>query len=309
MGGIGMQDIIVIGAGPAGLTAAIYALRAGYQVLVLEQAVYGGQVANTPTVENYPAIEKISGYEFANNLYEQAKSLGAEIKFSSVESVDFSKEEKVVNTPKESYSARVVIIANGAKRRLLGCKGEDTFSGKGVSYCATCDGAFYRGKDVAIVGGGNTALEDALFLSNNCKTVHLIHRRDSFRGNRILADSVKARENIVLHYDSEVVEIKGETVVNAITIRNNKTNEESELIVSGVFVAVGLEPDNQIFAPYLKLDEAGYLVAKEDCVTNVPGVYAAGDTRTKSLRQIVTAAGDGAVAAFEAANYLNLDNM
>ena len=301
-----MQDIIIIGAGPAGLTAAIYAIRAGYRVLVLEQSIYGGQVANTPTVENYPAIAKISGYEFANNIYEQAKALGAQIVFAQVQRVDFSQPEKQVYTKDgQCHTAKAVIVANGAKRRLLGCKGEDTFTGRGVSYCATCDGAFYREKQVAIVGGGNTALEDALFLSNLCSKVHLIHRRDSFRASKILVEALQGRSNIQIHYNSVVTEIFGEGQVQGVTLSNTQTQQEEQLAVAGVFVAIGLEPDNAVFAPYLQLDEAGYLVAGEDCKTAVDGVFVAGDTRTKQLRQIVTAAGDGAVAAFEAANYLN----
>ena len=300
-----MKDVLIIGAGPAGLTAAIYALRSGLDVLVFEQLVYGGQVANTPEVENYPAVKKITGFDFAMNLYEQAAELGAEICMEQVTQVQLTGEVKTVFTTGGAYEGRTVIIANGAKRRKLGCDGEERLQGKGVSYCATCDGAFFKGKDVAIVGGGNTALEDALFLSNNCRKVYLVHRRDTFRGSKILSDAVKARENIEILYDSVPQAILGEQKVEAVRIRNKKEDSLRDYPVSAVFVAVGLEPENQMFASALDLDEAGYFIADETCATKIPGVYVAGDSRKKLLRQIVTAAADGAVAAFQAANYLN----
>ena len=207
----------------------------------------------------------------------------------------------MVTTARGSYEAKTVILANGVKRRQLGCPGEERLAGRGVSYCATCDGAFFAGKVTAIVGGGNTALEDALFLSNHCSAVHLIHRRDSFRGSAILAQAVQKRENIVLHYDTVVEEIRGEDRVSGLALKNVRTGEETSLSVDGVFVAVGLMPDNGPFAGQVELDEAGYIKAGEDCRTSLPGVYAAGDTRTKAVRQIVTAAADGAVAALGAA--------
>lgn len=300
-----MYDIVIIGGGPAGLTAALYAKRYGMDILVLESAIYGGQVTNTPEVENYPGIKSIAGADFAFQLYEQIVNLGVEIRLEGVEQVDFTGPVKVIKTIKDTYEARTVIIANGAKRRKLLCVGEAELTGKGVSYCATCDGAFFRGKDVAIVGGGNTALEDALFLANNCRTVHLIHRRDAFRGNKILSDAVVARENIHIHYDSVVDEIYGHAKVEGIVLRNVKNDQTQNLPLAGVFVAVGLEPDNKLLAGQVELDRAGYIVAGEDCKTSLAGVYAAGDTRTKELRQIITAAADGAVAAFEASNLIN----
>ncbi len=300
-----MYDIVIIGGGPAGLTAALYAKRYGMDILVLESAIYGGQVTNTPEVENYPGIKSIAGADFAFQLYEQIVNLGVEIRLEGVEQVDFTGPVKVIKTIKDTYEARTVIIANGAKRRKLLCVGEAELTGKGVSYCATCDGAFFKGKDVAIVGGGNTALEDALFLANNCRTVHLIHRRDAFRGNKILSDAVVARENIHIHYDSVVDEIYGHAKVEGIVLRNVKNDQTQDLPLAGVFVAVGLEPDNKLLAGQVELDRAGYIVAGEDCKTSLAGVYAAGDTRTKELRQIITAAADGAVAAFEASNLIN----
>lgn len=298
-----MYDIIIIGAGPAGLSAAIYAIRAGHTVAVFEELIYGGQVANTPEVENYPAIEKISGVEFATNLYNHAVNLGAEIMFDKVTSAKLIGDVKAIIAGEKTYEAKTVIIANGAKRRKLGCEGEEKLSGRGVSYCATCDGAFYKAKDVLIVGGGNTALEDALFLANNCTMVHLVHRRDSFRGNKILADAVIANDKITIHYNTVPEKIYGTKTVEGVIIKNVETDITEDIAVSGVFVAVGLEPDNAVFADELELQD-GYIKADETCETNIAGVFAAGDTRTKKLRQIVTAASDGANAAVEASSYI-----
>ncbi len=298
-------DIVIIGGGPAGLTAALYARRAGLSPIVLEQTVYGGQVANTPEVENYPGIQSISGVDLAMALYDQVAALGVEVRLEAPTGFRLGGSTKEILTAKGSYEAGAVIIANGAKRRKLGCPGEDRLAGRGVSYCATCDGAFFRGQEVAIVGGGNTALEDALFLAGNCSAVHLIHRRDAFRGSQILAEAVQKRENILLHYNAVVEEILGEDRVSGVRLRDTVTGEEELLPVAGAFVAIGLVPDNAAFAGQLAMDEAGYLVAGEDCRTSLPGVFAAGDTRTKEVRQIVTAAADGAVAAVHAASYLS----
>lgn len=300
-----MVDILIIGAGPAGLTAAIYAQRAGLKTLVLEKMFYGGQIAITNEIENYPAINKITGPEFSNNIYNHAMEQGTEIRFEEVISVDFSGEIKKVTTIKETYEAKCVIIANGVERRKLGVEGEESHIGKGVSYCATCDGSFFRGKDVAVVGGGNTALEDALFLSNACRKVYLIHRRDSFRAEKALVRSILNKENVEILYDTVVTKIAGDPLVSTASLENKKTGVTSELAVSGVFVAIGLEPKNEIFKGILNLDDGGYIVADEHCATNVKGVYVAGDTRMKKYRQIITAAADGAVAALEAANLIN----
>ncbi len=301
-------DVLIIGAGPAGLTAAIYVQRAGYRSVVLEEYIYGGQMANTPEVENYPAVGKISGAELGMNLYNQAVEQGASVEFDGVMSAELTGTVKSVITQSgKVYTAKAVIIANGAKRRKLGIDGEERFAGHGVSYCATCDGGFFKGKTTVVVGGGNTAVEDALYLSNVCTHVHLIHRRDSFRAGKVLVDTLEQRKNITIHYNTVPVEIlpdESGKVVGSLSVRNVKTNEESAIPAQGVFVAIGLDPDNRAFASQLVLDKAGYIVAGEDTKTNLPGVYAAGDTRTKSLRQIITAAGDGAIAAFEAGNYL-----
>ena len=300
---IDMIDLIILGAGTAGLSAAIYGIRAGLSVLVVEKAFHGGQIVNTPDVENYPGIPKISGYEFVENLYRQVTELGVKIVYEQVKGLDLRPAVKTVSTSKHEYQARTVIIANGAEHRHLGCPGEEQFAGKGVSYCATCDGAFYQGQDVCVVGGGNTALEDALYLANTANKVYLVHRSREFRANRLTVEAVKARRNIEIIYDSTVEEITGRDFVEAVEIQNRSRFNRQKLAVSGVFVAIGLEPKNQQFSSMLRLDGAGYIVAGEDCKTNISGVYVAGDTRTKKVRQLVTAAADGAVAATEAAQY------
>lgn len=295
-----MTDVLVIGAGPAGLTAAIYLRRAGWTVTVLDKLFYGGQVAVTPEVENYPGVLKIAGPDLSENMYRQAAELGADIRFEDVKKVSLDGEVKRVVTSSGTYEGRAVILANGAKRRKLGCPGEEEFTGKGVSYCAACDGAFFRDKDVAIVGGGNTALEDALYLANTCRHVTLIHRRDAFRGEKKLVQAVLRHQNIQAVYSSAVVSVQGEQSVAGVEVKNLPTGEVRLLPVSALFVAIGYEPQNQLFSPPVRLDEQGYILAGEDCLTNVPGVFAAGDSRVKLLRQIVTATADGAVAAYQA---------
>ena len=303
-----MTDIAIIGAGCAGLTSAIYAIRAGLSVKVFEKYIYGGQIAVSSDIQNYPSIEKIAGPELATNLYNHALNLGADIRFEEIVGVELSGKVKKVITNEGEYSARSVIIANGVARRKLGCQGEDEFYGRGVSYCATCDGALYKNKNVAIIGGGNTALEDALYLSNICSAVYLIHRRDTFRGSKILADSVIQRNNIKIVYNATVERIDGDKTVNKLYVKDKITSQTCGLDVSAVFVAIGLAPDNDIFKA-VGLDSDGYIKAGEDCTTSLPGVFVAGDTRTKLLRQIITAEADGAVAAFQASNYLNTHSI
>lgn len=303
-----LKDVIIIGAGPAGLTAALYASRFGFSVLVFEKNVYGGQIAITNEIENYPAVEKISGAEFSMKIYNQVVKQNVEILFEEVKHVDFCGDAKKVITDFGQYEAKTVIIANGVKRRKLGCKGEKEFSGRGVSYCATCDGAFFKNKNVAIVGAGNTAFEDALFLANLCKNVTILIRRDKVRGEKALFESVKSRNNINLCYNTVVTEIGGQgKSVSFVKAFNKISKKEEKLDVSGVFIAIGLEPDNAMFSSFIKLDkEGGYILADERCLTNVPGVFVAGDTRKKDLRQIITAASDGAVAASNVSKYLNV---
>lgn len=299
-----MLDSIIIGAGPAGLTAAIYALRYGLKVIVFDKGFYGGQVANTTEVANYPALPNISGMEFSTNIYQQAIDLGADIRFESIDSVSFNNKIKSVTTNNGTYEAKTVIIANGAKRRLLECEGEKEFTGKGVSYCATCDGAFFKNKDVAIVGGGNTALEDCLFLSNICNKVYLIHRRDKFSGDKLLVNSIKSKSNIQILYNCAVQKINGDKTVSSIKVKHLQDNSVQVLDLSGIFIAIGYVPDNFIFKG-IEVDKVGYIISDENCKTNIEGIYVAGDSRTKILRQIITAAADGAVAAFQASNYIN----
>lgn len=293
-----MTDLIILGAGTAGLSAAIYAVRAGLSLRLLETSLPGGQILNSPDVDNYPGIPSISGFDFVQNLTAHAAGLGVEPEFTAVSRADLAGNVKRIRTGREVLESRAVILATGASHRSLGCPGEAEFRGKGVSYCATCDGAFFRVKDVAVVGGGNTALEDALFLANLCRRVYLIHRREEFRAQQAAVNAVRSRENIQLVLGEQVERISGDRLVSAVTLKSGR-----ELPVSGVFIAVGLAPNTALFEGQLDLDN-GYIRAGEDCHTSLPGVFAAGDVRTKPLRQLITAAADGAVAAVEAGKYL-----
>lgn len=296
-----MYDMIIIGGGTAGLSAAIYGIRAGKKVLVLEGKAYGGQIVNTPEVENYPGIKKMSGFEFATSLYEQAKELGAQIRMEKALSVEG---KFTVTTSKAVYEGKTVILATGAKNRRLGLPGEKELTGAGISYCATCDGMFYRDKAVAVNGGGSTALEDAVFLSNYCKEVYLIHRRDAFRGEQKLAEALQEKENVTFILNTVITELVGEGQLTGVRIKN-QNGEEQLLMVEGLFVAIGQEPETAIAGELVELDEKGYIRAGEDCKTGVEGIFAAGDCRTKAVRQLATAAADGAVAALMAAEYLS----
>ncbi len=316
-----MYDIIIVGAGTAGLSAAIYATRAGKRVLVLEEKNYGGQIVNTPEIENYPGIAKISGFEFATNLYKQAISLGAEIRMEKVNRIENSKRQeydfdgvgmvpcgepidvKVVRTDEDNYCCSALILATGAKNRPLGVEGEQQLIGAGISYCATCDGMFFKGKNVAVVGGGNTALEDANFLSNYCNKVYVIHRRDEFRGEERLATRIRQKDNVELIMNSKVIALKGEGQLQGVVLENTIDKATSELNIDGLFVAIGQMPDNERYSNLVELDNLGYIVAGEDCKTSEPGIFAAGDCRTKTVRQLTTAAADGAVAALAACEF------
>ncbi|MBR1821786.1 MAG: FAD-dependent oxidoreductase [Clostridia bacterium] len=300
-----MHDIIVVGAGPAGMTAAIYARRAGKSVLVLEALSYGGQIINTPDIENYPVEAHISGFDFSTKVYEQAKGLGAEFVFEKAVEVKDEGGVKTVVTTKNSYEAKAVILATGSENRKLGVEDEDKLVGRGVSYCATCDGNFYRNKVVAVVGGGNTALEDALYLADIARKVYLIHRRDSFRGDDTNAARLQARENVEFVYNSNVTRLIAEKRLKAIEVINKLDGSVRAIEVNGLFVAVGRVPENQNFASLIQLDDAGYARAGEDCHTQTAGVFVAGDNRAKALRQLVTATADGAMAATEAVKYVN----
>lgn len=300
-----MYDIVIIGAGPAGLSAAIYGQRAGKETLLIDAKGFGGQIINTPDVENYPGIKKVSGLELATNLYEQATELGAEIVYEKAVGIEDAGQYKKVKTESAVYETKSVIISTGAKNRPMGLEQEEKYTGAGVSYCATCDGAFFRGRDVAVIGGGNTALEDAEVLSGIADKVYLVHRRDQFRGEEANVKRLREKENVEFVLDSVPVELVGDTMISGLKVKNVKTEETITLLVQGVFVAIGQMPDNQDFADVAKLDDKGYVTAGEDCLTGTPGIFTAGDCRTKKVRQLATAAADGAVAALAAVEYIN----
>ena len=299
-----MYDIGIIGGGTAGLTAAIYGQRAGKKTIVFEGTNFGGQIASSPEVENYPGIAKISGAELSMKLMEQAVNLGAETVMEQVTGVRDSNGMKVIETAGTGYACKSLILAAGVTHRHLGLEREEQLVGSGVSYCATCDGMFFRGRDVAVIGGGNTALQDAAFLANYCNKVYLVHRRDEFRGEAGLVEMLRKRENVEFVLSAVPKAIVGEHMVEGLILTNQKTKEDFQLDVNGIFVAIGHAPKNELFAELVELDEAGFIKAGEDCLTKTPGVFAAGDCRTKEVRQLTTAAADGAVAALAAVKYL-----
>ena len=300
-----IYDVLIIGSGPAGMTAAIYGKRAGLSVAVLEgNYINGGQILNTYEVDNYPGLPGISGLDLADKFKEHAASHGAEFLRGKAERVTLEGNIKVVHTRKEDFRCRTLVITSGAVHRKLGVPGEETLNGMGVSYCATCDGAFYKDRTAVVVGGGNVAAEDAVFLSGLCERVYLVHRRDALRADQTLQEKIFACENIEMVWDSVPLEILGQDEVTGLKIRNIKTNEERELTADGVFIAVGIVPNTTLVKDQLKLDENGYICAGEEGVTSAPGVFAAGDIRTKALRQIVTAVSDGANAVASAQKYL-----
>lgn len=291
-----MYDIIIIGAGPAGMTAAIYAARANKKVLVLEALSYGGEILNTLKIENYPVEENISGFDFATKLYNQVIKLGVEVKLEKVLSIN---ENKEVKTNENTYISKSIIIATGLNNRKLNLSLEEELIGKGISYCATCDGAFFKGKDVAVVGGGNTALEDALYLSDICNKVYLIHRRNEFRADSITIDKVLNKDNIIVMYDSIITKINGSNYLESIEVNNEL------LKVDGLFIAIGKIPNLDYLNGLIETNEDGYIKSNELCHTNIDGIFVAGDIREKTLRQLVTATSDGAIAATEAIKYIN----
>ena len=299
-----MYDIGIIGGGTAGMTAAIYGQRAGKRTVIIEAMNYGGQITSSPNVENYPGIASVSGAEFSMNLLDQAMKLGAETELEQVTGIREEDGIKVIETEGKEYPCRTVIIATGVTHRHLGLEKEDKLVGAGVSYCATCDGAFFKGRDVAVIGGGNTALQDAEFLSNYCNKVYLVHRRDEFRGEAGLVEPLKRKENVEFVLSATVKELVGEHVVEGLVLNNKKTGEDFQISVSGVFAGIGQVPENQAFAGLVRLDESGFVEASEDCVTSCEGIFAAGDCRTKEVRQLTTAAADGAVAALAACRYI-----
>lgn len=301
-----IYDVIILGSGPAGLSAAVYAQRARLNTLIIEEKpMSGGQILDTYEVDNYPGLPGISGFELGQKFRTHADQLGAEFVNEQVQELKDLGEKKLVVTEKSSYETRTLILATGARHRKLNVPGEKELAGVGVSYCATCDGAFFRGKAVAVVGGGDVALEDALFLARGCEKVYLIHRREEFRGARILQERVRESDNIELVLNSNVIEILGEQMVTSVLVHNHVKNERHELQVQGVFIAVGISPNVAAADGLVEQDQQGYIKAGEDAVTSVPGIFAAGDVRTKQLRQVITAASDGANAVISAERYLS----
>lgn len=298
-----MKDMIIVGAGTAGLSAAIYAQRSGLKALVLEGNAYGGQIVNTPDIENYPGIAHISGFDFATNLYQQALDLGAKVQYEKVVEVIDDGKIKTVKTTKNEYQTKALILATGLVRRHIGLPNEDRFMGKGVSYCATCDGAFFKNKVVAVNGGGNVALEDAQYLADLCEKVYVIHRRDAFRAEQAEINRILEKKNIECVYDSTVTKLNGNDHLESIEVRDKEGNTR-QLDVAALFVAIGQIPLNEAFKNIVDLDESGYIKADELGYTNHPGIFAAGDCRVKGLRQLATAASDGANAATSAYHYL-----
>ena len=301
-----MADIIIVGAGPAGLSAAIYARRAGMDTVLYEGEMYGGQIINTPEIENYPAIAKISGFDFAQDLYNQAINLGAVLEFDRVTAIsktDAGFEAALASGAKNT--AKAVILAVGASNRHLGIEREDILLGKGISYCATCDGAFYKGKTVAVNGGGNTAVEDAIYLAGIASKVYLIHRRNEFRADEVLVEAAKKLPNLEIVTPYVVDELKGEPKLSGLELSSREDGSKKTIDVDGLFVAIGQEPKTADFKDLVTLS-GGYIEAGEDCHTNVKGIFAAGDGRTKKVRQLTTACADGAVAALAAVDYIKL---
>ena len=302
-----MYDIVIIGAGPAGMTAALYGLRAGKSAVLLECNSFGGQIVYSPRVENFPSLMQISGNELASNMLDQVTALGADVEFAKAVAIeDHGSYKKVLCEDGESFEGKTVIIATGVKHRKLGLEGEDELVGSGISYCAVCDGAFFKAKDVAVVGGGDTALQDAVYLSAYCSKVYLIHRRDTFRGEAKLVEKISAIENIETVLDSNITALNTENgLLTSVVATNKNTDENREISVAGLFVAIGQVPENAPFEGFAKLNEAGYFDSGENSLTKTNGIFVAGDCRAKDVRQLTTAVGDGAVAGLAACSYID----
>lgn len=302
-----MYDLIIIGSGPAGLSAAIYGSRAGLDLLVLEEKpMSGGQVLNTYEVDNYLGLPGINGFDMGMKFREHVDGMGVPCRTAAVTAiVDHGQSKAVETADGTTYEARTLILATGAEHAALNVPGETEYRGKGVSYCATCDGAFFRGRDVAVVGGGDVAAEDAIYLSRMCRKVWLIHRRDSLRAAKSLQKKLAACENVEILWNRTLSAVCGSDLVEKVRLQSVTDQTEEELIVEGVFIAVGMHPNTEIFRDIIPCDQRGYVLAGEDCATKVPGIFAAGDVRTKQVRQIITAAADGACAVASAEQYLN----
>ena len=298
------DDIIIIGSGAAGLTAAVYAQRAGKSVRVFEKDTFGGQINFAPNVENFPSIKRISGSELASNLLEQALELGASVEFANVTAAFQTKDGFTVTADGKNYDGKTVIIAVGVKHKQLGLENEDALVGNGVSYCALCDGAFFKGQEVAVAGGGDAAFQEAIFLSKTCKKVYLIHRRAEFRAEKRLVDTAKSLSNIEFITNSVISALNGKNQLESVSIKNIDGGE-SNLKISGVFVCIGSTPQNALFEKFVELDDYGYIISGEDCKTKTGGIFVAGDCRQKGVRQLTTAVSDGTYAALAACAYID----
>lgn len=298
-----MFDIAIIGGGPAGLTASIYALRAKKKVLLIEGNTIGGQISSSPRVDNFPGFKSISGAELGDKLFEQASELGLEFEFANVLSVKQENNINIIETDTGVFEAKALIIATGAKHRHLGVENEEKFIGNGIGYCVVCDGEFYAGKDVAVVGGGNSALQSAIYLSNICKSVTILQNLDFLTGEESLIEEVKSKENVLIKLGVVVSKLIGDKDLQEVEISNNNIKEKIK--IDGLFVSIGQVPQNEIFKGLVELDEKGYIVANESCLTSNPSIFVAGDCRTKSIRQLTTAVADGSVASISACSYVD----
>lgn len=301
-----MTDIIIIGGGPAGLTAAVYACRAGKSAMVLEKAGFGGQITFSHKIENFPSANSISGTELADKMVDQAINQGAQVELEEALSIEKNNDGTfTVTTDFAKYDCKAVIIATGAKHRTLGVEGEENFIGEGISFCAVCDGAFYSGQEVAVIGGGNSALVEAMLLAETCKKVTVIQNLPYLTGEKKVADALLSRDNVEVLYSTVVERFEGDGELSAVVLKNTETGKETSIHPDGVFVAIGLAPDNKAFENMTALDNVGYVIANETCTTDTEGVFVAGDCRTKQIRQITTATADGAVAALAACSYID----
>ena len=299
-------DVVIIGAGPSGYTAGIYCSRAGYDTLILSGVLPGGQLVNTTEVENYPGFENgIMGPDLMIDMRKQSQRMGTTIVDDEVVDVDFRRKPYKVLTASEEYEGRAIIIATGANPRKIGLEGEETFGGKGVSYCATCDGPFFRNQEIVVIGGGDSAIEEASFLTKFATTVHLVHRRAELRASKVMQERALNNEKIKFHWDSAVIDIKGDEKVRQAVLKNLKTNEEKTLDIGGLFVAIGHTPNTKIFKDQIDLDDEGYIVLKDKTHTNIEGVFAAGDVHDKNYRQAITAAAFGCMAAIDVDKYIS----
>ncbi len=301
-----IYDVIIIGAGPAGMTSSIYASRANLDVLMVEKKYPGGQMLSTAEIENYTGYENITGPDLSEKMFEHSKKFGTDFVFGEIKKLKIENNIKILEISGKTYKAKSIIIATGTQARLLGIEGEKEFTSKGVSYCAVCDGAFFKGKNVVVIGGGDSAIEESLYLANLVNKVTVVHRRDELRAQKILQDRAFKKKNIEFCWDSIPVKINGEKKVTGIEVKNVKTNEIKKIEAEGIFIYIGMIPQTEVFKDLNILDEKGYVIADENMLTSVEGVFVAGDVRQKEIRQVVTATSDGAIAAQSAYKYIEL---